>query len=208
MLDDILGRVHWLGHDGFRLELAGRQVYIDPYRIGGGLPPADIILVTHEHYDHCSLEDIGKIATASTVVVTEAKSAKKIDGDVRVMAPGDELDLGGITVKAVPSYNLDKKFHPKKNNWLGFVVTADGTAIYHAGDTDRIPEMKEIKADIALLPVSGTYVMTAAEAADAARDIGPRVAIPMHYGSLVGSEADAVEFAEALAGEMRVEILS
>ncbi len=125
------------------------------------------------------------------------------------MAPGDETEVAGIVVRAVPSYNLDKKFHPRKNAWIGFVIEADGTSIYHAGDSDHIPEMKDMTADVALLPVSGTYVMTADEAVAAAREIAPKLAIPMHYGTLVGEEADAAAFARGLENSgIRVEILT
>lgn len=208
-MDDVLRKIHWLGHDGFRLELGGRQVYIDPYKIGDGLPVADLILVTHEHYDHCSPEDIDKISGPETVILTEPKSAKKLGANARTMAPGDETEVAGIVVRAVASYNLDKKFHPRKNAWIGFVIEADGTSIYHAGDSDHIPEMKDITADVALLPVSGTYVMTADEAVAAAREIAPKLAIPMHYGTLVGEEADAAAFARGLENSgIRVEILT
>ena len=207
MIKEICEHIHWLGHDGYRMELGGKQIYIDPYQIADGLPAADIILVTHEHYDHCSPEDIAKIANKKTIFVTEPMSAKKLQGDVRLLAPGERLEIDGIGVAAVPSYNLDKKFHPKKNNWLGFMVTVDGVTIYHAGDTDHIPEMKDFTADIALLPVSGTYVMTAGEAVAAALDINPQIAIPMHYGALVGTADDARAFAEGLAGRIEVKIL-
>jgi len=197
--------IHWLGHDSMRID-AGLTIYIDPFKIEPGLP-ADIILITHEHFDHCSPEDIAKIQKDDTVIVTEKDSAEKLSGDVRVMAPGERITVKGMEIEAVPSYNLNKKFHPKANNWLGFILTIDGTRVYHAGDTDFIPEMKNIKADIALVPVSGTYVMTAEQAVEAALAIQPKLAIPMHYGAIVGSEQDAIRFKEALAGKIEVMIL-
>ena len=116
------------------------------------------------------------------------------------MEPGQKVTLGDITVQTVPAYNLDKEFHPRANNWLGFILTVDGVSIYHAGDTDYIPEMEHLHVDVALLPVSGTYVMTADEAVAAAQAIGPKLAIPMHYGAIVGDDNDAQRFAKALEG--------
>ena len=187
---DPQSQIRWLGHDGFAVTGADLTVVFDPYQIGAAVG-ADLVLVTHPHYDHCSPEDIDKVRRDKTVIVTEAESARKLHGDVRVMAPGDKISIGSVAVEAIPAYNIGKKFHPRGKNWLGFVVTLDETRIYHAGDTDMIPEMADLKCDIALLPVSGTYVMDAEEAIAAARRIGPQVAIPMHYDTLVGSRADA-----------------
>jgi L-ascorbate metabolism protein UlaG (beta-lactamase superfamily) len=198
-------KIKWLGHDKFRVETQ-RTIYFDPYQITGGAP-ADLILISHDHFDHCSPEDVAKVRGPGTVIVTESASAARLSGDVRVVKPGDSLQIGGVTVEAVPSYNTDKDFHPKANAWLGFIVEVEGVRIYHTGDSDFIPEMKDFKVDIALLPVSGTYVMTAEEAVKAALAIRPKLAIPMHYGAIVGSEQDAVRFKEALAGKIEVMIL-
>ena len=198
-------KIRWLGHDGFRID-AGKTIYFDPYQIDGG-PPADLILVSHDHFDHCSPEDIHKIQGPGTIIVTEKDSAKKLTGDIRVMKPGDILDLGDVKIEAIPSYNTDKDFHPKKKGWLGFVIETEGVRVYHAGDTDFIPEMKDLRVDIALLPVSGTYVMTAEQAVKAALAISPNIAIPMHYGAIVGDEQDAARFQKALSGKVDVRIL-
>ncbi len=123
------------------------------------------------------------------------------------MKPGDKINVEGVEIEAVPSYNTNKQFHPKERGWVGYIFTLKGQRIYIAGDTDYIPEMKGFKADIALLPVSGTYVMTADEAVKAALDINPKIAIPMHYGSIVGSDNDAKKFAEKLKGKIQVVIL-
>lgn len=195
----------WLGHSSFRIS-GSRTVYVDPYRLGDG-PRADLILITHSHYDHCSPEDVARITGPGTVIVAEKSCQKKLAGDVRIVAPGDRLELDGVGVEAVAAYNVGKKFHPRKNGWLGYILELDGVRFYHAGDTDHIPEMAAYRADVALLPVSGTYVMTADEAAAAARDIRPRVAVPMHYGTLVGEEGDALRLRELLAGEVEVAIL-
>ena len=207
MIEKILSNLEWLGHDCFRLRAAGKVLYFDPFQLAGEPTPADIILVSHEHFDHCSPEDIAKIKKQSTIIITEPRAAAKLTGNVKTMQPGQTLTLDGFTVQAVRAYNTNKKFHPQANSWLGFIVTVEGVRIYHAGDTDYIPEMAGYAADIALLPVSGTYVMTADEAAQAALAINPKVAIPMHFGSIVGADADARHFAAMLAGKIRVNIL-
>ncbi len=205
-IDDVVKNITWLGHDGFLIKGDGKAIVIDPFQVKQ-CEPADIVLISHEHYDHCSPEDVNKIRKDSTVIVTEAQSATKLSGDVRVVQPGDQLTVSGIPIEAVPSYNTNKSFHPKENGWLGFIVTVEGVRIYHAGDTDRIPEMESFQVDIALLPVSGTYVMTAEEAVEAARVMKPKVAIPMHYGAIVGSADDAKRFSEALRGTCKVVVL-
>ncbi len=206
-IDKILDSIEWLGHDSFRISSEGQTVYIDPFKLSGDHPVADVILVTHEHFDHYSAEDIAKIVNEDTIIVTDAATGRNISTGVRVLEPGEQAVVKGLTVEAVPSYNLDKNFHPRDNKWLGFIITIGGCRIYHAGDTDRIPEMKDLEADIALLPVSGTYVMTAEEAVQAALDIHPLIAVPMHYGDIVGERKDADQFVNGLQGKIRVEIL-
>jgi L-ascorbate metabolism protein UlaG (beta-lactamase superfamily) len=205
-IEDIINNIKWLGHDGFLIRGGGKVVVIDPYQIGS-CEAADIVLISHQHYDHCSPDDVKKIQKENTVIVTEPDAAKNLGGDVRVVAPGEKINIDGVDIEAVPAYNVNKNFHPKANQWLGFILTLDGVRIYHAGDTDLIPEMDGMDADIALLPVSGTYVMTAEEAVAAAKRIQPKVAIPMHYGAIVGAEKDAERFAEALEDTCRVVIL-
>lgn len=204
MPEKMIENIHWLGHDGFYVA-GSRVVYFDPWEISDG-PKADVICISHEHFDHCSPGDGEKISKEDTVIVTEALAAGKLSGDVRVLKPGESVEVAGVRVTAVPSYNTDKAFHPKSNEWLGFVVEMDGIKIYHAGDADFIPEMKDLDVDIALIPVSGTYVMDADQAIETARAIKPKVAVPMHYGKIVGSEDDAKRFAEALKDEMTVVI--
>ena len=191
--------LHWLGHDAFRID-GPPVVYIDPYQLGEGLPAADVILITHDHFDHLSLPDLAKIHTAGTTIIAPKEVAAKLEATVRAIAPGETITVKGLTVRAIAAYNTNKTFHPKGDGKVGFVLTIGGVAYYHAGDTDVIPEMNGLAPDVALLPVSGTYVMTADEAAEAARAIRPRVAVPMHYGAIVGSDSDARRFAKLLEG--------
>ena len=202
---NMTGNIHWLGHDTFKIT-GEKTIYTDPFTISRK-DTADIILITHDHFDHCSPDDVKKIQGPDTTIVTTADCARKLTGNVRTIRPGDSVTVGKITFEAVPAYNTNKKFHPRDKGWVGFIFTVDGKRIYLAGDTDLIPEIKTIKADIAILPVSGTYVMTADEAVQAALIIHPRVAIPMHYGSIVGSASDAKKFQEKLLGKIDVVIL-
>jgi L-ascorbate metabolism protein UlaG (beta-lactamase superfamily) len=205
MLQDVIKKIHWLGHDGFRID-SGKVIYFDPYQIKSAVP-ADIIFISHDHFDHCSEDDIKKIQKKDTVIVTDAITAQKLKGSIRVVKPGDKLTVENVAIEVVPSYNTNKTFHPKASGMLGFIVTIEGVRIYHAGDTDFIPEMNSIKTDIALLPVSGTYVMTAEEAVQAALAIKPAIAIPMHFNAIVGAEKDAALFKEKLQGKVEVVIL-
>ena len=200
--------IHWLGHDSIRID-ASLTIYIDPWEVAG--PQADLILITHDHFDHCDPPTVQKLAGPKTLVVTDRDSAAKLRAEgivnqISVMEPGDLIEFKGVRIQALPSYNLNKDFHPKAKGNLGFLLNVDDLSIYHAGDSDFIPEMKDIKVQVALLPVSGTYVMTAEEAVEAALAIGPEVVIPMHYGKIVGDESMAASFAEGLNGRVKVEI--
>ncbi len=205
MVQDIAKKIVWLGHDSFRID-ASKTIYLDPYQVSSG-PKADLVMITHDHFDHCSPDDVAKIQQPGTVIVTEKDSAKKLTGDLRVIKPGESLVVDEVKVEAVPSYNTDKEFHPKRNAWLGFIIEIQGVRVFHAGDTDFIPEMNGFNVDIALLPVSGTYVMTADQAVEAALAISPKLAIPMHYGTIVGSDQDAITFKKALEGKIEVLVL-
>ncbi len=202
---EMIKKIKWLGHDTFWIETS-KTICMDPYQIS--VPKkADIILITHDHFDHCSPEDVSKIQGDDTIIVTEKDSAKKLSGNVRTIKPGESIVIDNLRIEGVRAYNVNKNFHPKAKDWLGFIVEAEGVRIYHAGDTDLIPEMKDIQTDIALLPVSGTYVMTADEAVEAAKIIKPKIAVPMHYGAIVGDKNDAVSFKNHLTGVMDVVIL-
>jgi L-ascorbate metabolism protein UlaG (beta-lactamase superfamily) len=201
----LLEQIHWLGHDSFRIE-GPIIIYLDPWRLSADLPKADLVLISHEHHDHCSPEDIAKVRKAETLIAAPSSAASKIDPPVTALQVGDLIKHKGVTVEAVPAYNCDKPFHPKAAGHLGFVLTLGKERLYFAGDTDHIPEMADVDCDVALLPVSGTYVMTAEEAAQAAAVIQPSVAIPMHYGAgVVGTEKDAENFRDLC--EIAVQIL-
>ncbi len=190
-------RIVWYGHDAFRVE-GPPIVYIDPWRLPDDLPLADVILITHDHYDHCSPEDVDKILAPDTVLVAPRRAMDKlqdIPAEKKVVQAGDRLTLGHLRLEVVPAYNINKKFHPKRAGHVGYILSLHGVRVYHAGDTDFIPEMERIHCDVALLPVSGTYVMDAREAAQAASVLQPRLIIPMHYGAIVGSRKDAERLA-------------
>src|SRR3954469_20788552 len=210
----LLDEVAWLGHSGFRIAAGSRTIYIDPYRVMAGARKADLILITHGHYDHFSLQDVERLTKPTTEVIAPAAVAERLSGHVRSIAAGEEIEpehLRGVSVRAVAAYNTSKRdkegrvFHPREAGGVGFDVNVRGERLYHAGDTDVIPEMDAVTGvDVALLPVSGTYVMTAHEAAEAARRIQPGVAVPMHWGSHIGTEADAREFADKATVPVRI----
>lgn len=199
MEKQMIPNIHWLGHASFLIEGAGLAICIDPWKLEDA-PKADLILITHDHRDHCSPADVTKVRKETSVIVTVAAAASKLSGQIEVVQPGDEIVIRGIPISTVPAYNVNKfrspgvPFHPKESGYVGFIVAVEGQRIYHAGDTDHIPEMSSIDADVALLPVSGIYVMTADEAAEAAAVIMPKLAIPMHVGGGIGSLTDARRF--------------
>ena len=203
---ELVERLDWLGHDSFRLD-GPPVIYFDPWKLSGKQPVADLVLVSHEHHDHCSPEDVKKVSGPGTVVVAAAAAAQQLPG-ARAVRPGDRLTVDGVEIEAVRAYNLNKfrspgvPFHPREAGHVGFVVTVGGVRIYHAGDTDHIPDMAEIECDVALLPVSGKYVMTAEEAAEAARTLGPQIVVPMHYGSGIGTAGDGQRLVELYAGDV------
>jgi L-ascorbate metabolism protein UlaG (beta-lactamase superfamily) len=205
-------KISWLGHDGFKIKNA-KTLYIDPYQIKSG-EEADILLITHDHFDHCSPGDVAKIVSANTMIITTAAAKRQLSRikakEIQAAKPGEKILIDSVSIETVPSYNVNKfrspgqEFHPKREGMLGFIITIGGLRIYHAGDTDSIPEMGGLNVDIACLPVSGTYVMTTEEAAEATKRIKPKIAIPMHYGSIVGDERDAEKFKKLAACEVHI----
>ena len=198
----------WFKNAGMLWQDAGLALYFDPWGVSGE-PKADVIFVSHPHYDHFVPEDIHRIRKDDTVVVGPREVAEEAAGDSIAMAPGDSIEVAGMTAEAVPAYNVleeRKGFHPKSKGWVGLVVTLGGTRVYHAGDTDHAPELNDVRADVALLPIGGTFTMSPPEAAGLAKAISPEVVVPMHYGFVSGSQRDAEVFREE-AAPLRVEIL-
>jgi L-ascorbate metabolism protein UlaG (beta-lactamase superfamily) len=211
--------IKWLGHAGFLIKNE-KVIYIDPYNIKEDSEKADLILLTHSHYDHCSFVDLNKIVKEGTKIIAPADCQSKITKfgvpiKIELIEPDQELESGEVKVCALPAYNIDKHFHPKDESWVGYVIKINDVVVYHAGDTDIIPEMQKLtgykqpdKEFVALLPVGGRFTMSAEEAAEAAKLIKPTLAIPMHWGSIIGSEEDAKEFVELCGGEeIKAEIL-
>ncbi|MCH8022419.1 MAG: MBL fold metallo-hydrolase [Thaumarchaeota archaeon] len=204
--------ISWLGHDSFKLKKVITLI-IDPYKISSK-EEADIVLITHEHFDHLSREDLKKVVGPQTIAISMQKCSQELSilglAEVKIVKAGDILEVKGVTIEAVESYNINKfkepglVFHPREDGNLGFVIDFGGVRVYHSGDTDDIPEMADIKADIALLPVSGTYVMTPDEATKAVMKLEPKLAIPMHYGTIVGSEMDAQRFKDLAPCDVQI----
>jgi L-ascorbate metabolism protein UlaG (beta-lactamase superfamily) len=198
--------LQWLGHASFKICHEDTVIYIDPWKLKDSPKDATIVLVSHSHYDHYSQEDIAKASGADTKLIASADViAKEKAGEV--ISPGQTIQLGNIQVHGVAAYNPAKDFHPKGNNWLGFIVEVGSKRIYYAGDTDLTDEMKSLtEIDVALLPVGGTYTMNAAKAAEAIGHFKPKRAIPYHWGDIVGGRADAEAFSKT--AECEVQILS
>jgi L-ascorbate metabolism protein UlaG (beta-lactamase superfamily) len=214
-------QITWTGHDGFRIRGTNSQnnqltVYIDPYQLASKYKKrndADVVLLTHDHFDHLSMDDLKQIINNNTSILSATECVEKLAGlkvkEISGIKPGEKSIIKGLTIEAVPAYNINKKFHPKSDGKVGFVIRINDKRIYHAGDTDLIPEMESVDPDIALVPVSGTYVMTAEEAANAVNELirPKKVVIPMHYNAVVGTEEDAKKF-KNLVNVCKVEILS
>jgi L-ascorbate metabolism protein UlaG (beta-lactamase superfamily) len=199
--------MHWIEQSCFRINAGPYKIYTDPYSIKKK-DTADIIVITHAHGDHFSPDDLDKIVGPNTILIAPAdvvysgKVGKRI-----TLTPGQEYDASAcVTIKAVPAYNIDKtSFHPKANNWVGYLITVNGVTIYHAGDTERIPEMKDFTCDIALLPLGQTYTFNSVDdAVEAAKDVHAKLAIPMHFGLFEGTPEDAVSFKTKLTGTIPV----
>jgi L-ascorbate metabolism protein UlaG (beta-lactamase superfamily) len=196
--------ITWLGHASFRLAAPGCVVYVDPWKLTEPRHDADVVFVSHSHYDHCSPDDVRGVAKDDTTILAPADAAASLSS-ARAVAPGETIQLGELIVETVAAYNVGKTFHPKNQNWCGAVFTLGGVRIYYAGDTDPIDEMNNLKdVDVALLPVGGTYTLSAVEAADVCKMMSPRRAIPYHWGDIVGSRVDAQAFADAVSVEVNV----
>ena len=204
-----------LGHSSFKIKSKGLVLYIDPYDIND-YEKANFVLITHGHYDHCSIKDIKSLVKKDTTIIAPPDCSSQISKlnneniQVELVEPYKSLsfDKYNLKIGTIPAYNINKEFHKKINNWVGYIVEINGVRIYHAGDTDFIPEMRGLKnIDIALLPVGGTYTMNSEEAAIAAKTIKPKIAVPMHYGKIVGTKYDAVNFKKLTSNCCEAKIL-
>lgn len=206
--------IEWLGHASFKIISGGTVIYIDPYILPKKIHPADLILITHEHFDHCSEENVRKLIKPEGIVVATEDCVKLFSGlNAKAIRPNQELGISGIKIETIPAYNINKfrspgvPFH-EKGRKVGYIITVGGKRIYHAGDTDFTPEMKNLKdIDVALVPIGGTYTMTKEEAAEAVNTFKPKVVVPMHYNTFDGIHADAEKFAKLVNPGISVEIL-
>ncbi len=204
-MSGVLDSIKWLSHASFKIDYKGKVIYIDPWKIGD-IELADLILITHSHFDHFSEKDISKLSKDSTVLVLPlgVKAPFFKGRDIIEMTPGSSREIEGFNVKAVFAYNMDKPNHPKSNSWLGYIIDIAGESVYHGGDTDLIPEMDGLNVDIALLPIGGTYTMDGKEAALAAERVGAKVVIPMHYGGIIDSGESLEVFKENLSKDIEL----
>ena len=208
----MLENIEVLCHSSIKIN-KGKVIYIDPFRITKNYNDADIIFITHDHYDHYSEEDIDKIKKQDTIIVAPKKLFTKIlekgfeKDNIITVEPNKKYNVKGINFETIPAYNINKQFHPKENAWVGYIIELEGVKYYIAGDTDITPKNKEVKCDVAFVPVGGTFTMNYKEAAELVNEIKPKIAIPIHYGSIVGTEQDAIDFSKLLNSDIECKIL-
>ncbi len=200
----MLKGIECLGHSTIKINKNNKIIYIDPYNISDGINDADYIFITHNHYDHFSEEDIKKVKNNETIIIiTEDLYTNTLklgfNGmNIITVKPNENYQVEGIKFSTIPAYNTNKTFHPKENNWVGYIIELEGSKYYIAGDTDITDENKKVKCDVAFLPVGGTYTMDFKEAAHLINEIKPKITVPIHYGSIVGTNQDATDFVKLL----------
>lgn len=207
--EQIAQSVKWFGQASVKLQLNGKTIYVDPFNLTER-DSADIILITHTHGDHLSAKDLALVSTKQTTIVAPADVLSMLSdtpyATLTPIKPNQSISWEGMEIKAVPSYNIVKNTkHPKEKEWVGYILNLNGTLLYLTGDTERIPEMKDITCDIILLPLGQTYTMNSVEeAVDAVLDTKATIAIPIHYGMYEGTVDDAAKFKELLTGKVMV----
>ena len=208
----MLKGIECLGHSTIKINRNGKIIYIDPYNIEKNINDADIIFITHNHYDHFSPEDIKKIKNEDTIIIATEDLYTNILKlgfyaiNIITVKPNKDYQVEHVKFTTIPSYNINKTFHPKENQWVGYIVELDEKKYYIAGDTDAIPEMKDIKCDVAFLPIGGTYTMDVNEAAELSKYLMAKTIVPTHYGKIVGEKEDGRKFAE-LVKNKKIEVL-
>lgn len=208
----MLDNVSVLCHSSIKIN-KGKVIYIDPYNIDSDYNDADIIFITHDHYDHYSEEDIDRIKKDDTIIIVPKDMDEKLlkngfkKSNIIVVEPNKKYTIYKIIFETIPSYNINKEFHPKENEWVGYIIEVGNVRYYIAGDTDITEENKKVKCDVAFIPVGGTFTMDYKEASILANEIKPQIAIPIHYGSLVGTKQDAIEFSKLLDTKIECKFL-
>ena len=208
----MLDNIEVLYHSSIRINKE-KIIYIDPFKIDRNFNDADIIFITHDHYDHYSEEDIDKVINENTTIIIPEELLTKLlrkginKNAIITVEPNKNYMVQGIKFETISAYNTNKTFHPKENGWVGYIIIINGIRYYIAGDTDITEENKQVKCDVAFVPVGGTYTMDFKEAASLINEIKPKIAIPIHYGSIVGTEQDAIDFIRLLHPEIKGIIL-
>ena len=199
----MLKNIEVLYHSSIKIS-KNKVIYIDPFKIDKNYNDADIVFITHDHFDHYSEEDIDKVINENTTIIIPEELLTKLlrkginKNAIITVEPNEKYMVQGIKFETIPAYNTNKTFHPKENGWVGYIITLDDIRYYIAGDTDITEENRKVKCDVAFVPVGGTYTMNYSEAAELVNIIKPKIAVPIHYGSVVGTKQDATDFIKLL----------
>jgi L-ascorbate metabolism protein UlaG (beta-lactamase superfamily) len=209
----MLENINVLCHSAIRLEIDNKIIYIDPYSLTSNANNADLIFITHDHYDHFSIEDIKKVEKSNTIfIIPESMLENAIKNGIKEnriikIKPNQNYKYENLKIETIPAYNVNKKFHPKENNWVGYLIEYNNVVYYIAGDTDITNENKKVKCDIAFVPIGGTYTMNYKEAAKLINEIKPKFVVPIHYGKIVGTKQDALNFEKLLNEDIKCKIM-
>lgn len=207
----MLEKIEVLCHSSIKIT-KGVIIYFDPFKIKKEYHDADLIFITHSHYDHFSPEDINKVRKEGTIIIATEDLLDKLltlgftKESIIIVKQNENFNVKDINFKTIPAYNTNKNFHPKENNWVGYLLTLDNTTYYIAGDTDITKENRKVKCDVAFVPVGGTYTMTVEEAAKLINEIKPKIAIPTHYGEIVGDTSDGERFVKLINTDIEYKV--